>query len=769
MWWMALVGCVWVGESDLDAVRDRDGDGVDGCAFVDPGQRCDCDDADPDVGEGRTQEWFVDADGDGVGGATSVQACAAPEGFVAEGGDCDDATDQIGPGRPEQCNGLDDDCDGKVDDDQDGDVVGADVLCFLDQDGDGFGSDAAASLEPRCGCPAGYVEVAGDCDDGDATRHPDTVWYLDQDGDGVGAVAFAGVSCVPPDERAAPVGEDCDDQDAAVHPGAAEVPYDGVDSDCSGGTDLAVVEGGPPVWLVDPEPGVDFALGDPEDAHAPCSGTPTMVSGGGDALQWSIDHDPGTWLHVEGGGDEVIYEAITIDGDRCITADAGTVILGRGGAPAVTVVQGRVLMEGLQLDGDVGVSVGDGVEVMLSRVHILGPVEALEGFGSEDALRMHHVEVSSGKAVGDVDSTLLLRHVSVRSMASGGENVFAVGGPWVDVADLAMDAITGAGTALELVSPVVDVHAVAAGGVGVSVLHSEGTLLRVSNGKGEPCASGCADIELTEVQLDGFGTTDPLLRVEVSGDGSVSIRDLDVAGAVDAGGSGASIVVGQGTALTIEDVHLRVDADRGLEVSAADGGPVLLARLALASTIFPLVLDSAPSDVQDLTLVGNTCVSAPATVAPGGRVYASCATTGALDFSGGGANFASNNASCDLFRTSDGVPVSTWDLRPHPGSYLKIGDWAPGFDGTELNETVDGLLYGAFVGGALVEGLWDVDGDGMYDDYGPVGVDADADGLTTEQEFELRTDPEVADTDGDGEPDGSDPSPLGTDDPSCPS
>jgi hypothetical protein len=60
--------------------------------------------------------WYPDLDGDGAGDATApVVADTAPADHVATGDDCDDGDPDVGPGQDERCNGLDDDCDGRVD------------------------------------------------------------------------------------------------------------------------------------------------------------------------------------------------------------------------------------------------------------------------------------------------------------------------------------------------------------------------------------------------------------------------------------------------------------------------------------------------------------------------------------------------------------------------------------------------------------------------------------------------------------------------------
>ncbi|MFN7147259.1 MAG: MopE-related protein, partial [Myxococcota bacterium] len=58
-------------------------------------------------------EWFLDADGDGVGSALAGMACEAPEGAVRSDGDCDDVDATVFPGADDPCGDtIDQDCDG---------------------------------------------------------------------------------------------------------------------------------------------------------------------------------------------------------------------------------------------------------------------------------------------------------------------------------------------------------------------------------------------------------------------------------------------------------------------------------------------------------------------------------------------------------------------------------------------------------------------------------------------------------------------------------
>ncbi len=71
------------------------------------------DDCDGAIDELEDNTFFRDADGDGWGDpdvTMSLGGCVAPDGYVGRSGDCDDARADTYPGAPELCNGVDDDC-----------------------------------------------------------------------------------------------------------------------------------------------------------------------------------------------------------------------------------------------------------------------------------------------------------------------------------------------------------------------------------------------------------------------------------------------------------------------------------------------------------------------------------------------------------------------------------------------------------------------------------------------------------------------------------
>ncbi len=169
------------------------------------------------IGNGRCssdeeQLFFEDRDGDGFGGTVEVWACERPEGASERSGDCDDEVRWVNPDQEETCaTQRDDNCDGVVDDGQDGDTY------YRDQDGDGFGEEPLIA----CSWPEGYATLDGDCDDTNAEVNPriDEVcnevdddcdgqvdefvggfYYTDDDGDGWGTGQAPG-PLRPPGQR----------------------------------------------------------------------------------------------------------------------------------------------------------------------------------------------------------------------------------------------------------------------------------------------------------------------------------------------------------------------------------------------------------------------------------------------------------------------------------------------------------------------------------------------------------------------------------------
>ncbi len=79
----------------------------------------DCNDSDSLEFPGQT--WYIDEDGDAYSSGVQIIQCARPlYGFVtteliAVAGDCNDVNSAVNPGAIEICNGIDDDCDGFID------------------------------------------------------------------------------------------------------------------------------------------------------------------------------------------------------------------------------------------------------------------------------------------------------------------------------------------------------------------------------------------------------------------------------------------------------------------------------------------------------------------------------------------------------------------------------------------------------------------------------------------------------------------------------
>lgn len=179
---------------------------------------CDKDNTDDTVDTEKTDTSPipVDEDGDGVS--------------VADG-DCNDADENIYPGRQEDCNGVDDNCNGMTDEgfsDSDNDDV---ADCLDEEECDGLDNDGDGEIDE------GYADTDGDgvadclseevCDGIDNDGDGEIDEGFDQDGDGY-------TTCE----------DDCDDTNANVNPGANEDQENGLDDDCDGMTDEGVWEQG---------------------------------------------------------------------------------------------------------------------------------------------------------------------------------------------------------------------------------------------------------------------------------------------------------------------------------------------------------------------------------------------------------------------------------------------------------------------------------------------------------------------------------------------
>ncbi len=112
--------------------------------------------------------FYLDADGDGIGGSSSVLNIVSPgPNYVLVTGDCNDANANMYPGNTEICDNLDNNCSGAIDEN----------LIFLnyyqDLDGDNFGN--LNQVINACSLPVGYVLNSTDCNDANNLIYPGAV------------------------------------------------------------------------------------------------------------------------------------------------------------------------------------------------------------------------------------------------------------------------------------------------------------------------------------------------------------------------------------------------------------------------------------------------------------------------------------------------------------------------------------------------------------------------------------------------------------------
>ena len=210
-------------DGEVDEGYDLDGDGAfdaEECASVYGESFLDCNDANDQVGPLQIENCTNGIDDD-CDGTIDVDEDTDGDGVTTCGGDCDDSDSAIYPGAFESCNAEDDDCDGQIDED-------------FDTDADDFFD----GLDP--GCQAAYAAL--DCNDGDALTFPgadEVCDTFDQDCDGNadedfdldGDGFFAGAGC-----DAAYADTDCADAAPGRYPGAPEA-CNLLDDDCDASID----------------------------------------------------------------------------------------------------------------------------------------------------------------------------------------------------------------------------------------------------------------------------------------------------------------------------------------------------------------------------------------------------------------------------------------------------------------------------------------------------------------------------------------------------
>ncbi len=337
------------------------GDCDDNNALVNPDASEVCNDVDDDCNgsadDGLTElEWFGDVDQDAFGDpAVLVLGCNQPDGHVADDSDCDDLSAAVSPAEAEVCNGIDDNCDGEVDESG---ALG-ERESYSDFDGDGYGAVVGTTVV-GCDVPDGFADNTDDCDDTEPLSYPDAdelcdgldndcdfvvddtpvdapVWYPDVDGDGSGDILTATIACVGPAGWVNVPG-DCDDTVATTFPGALEF-CNFTDDDCDGLTDEDPIDG--LQWFEDQD---GDGYGSSASAVAACT-QPTGLTGSagdcddGDA---TMHPAPDPFADIPGDGVDLDCDALDFCTDlNCDTEPDLMALVSGAGVHALRIYHGQ--------------------------------------------------------------------------------------------------------------------------------------------------------------------------------------------------------------------------------------------------------------------------------------------------------------------------------------------------------------------------------------------------------------------------------------------